>query len=119
MSTESLDFEDIVIPPRPEGGYPDEFFAAWNVENPEHFGAWFGAYHLATGDESGDFQRWMDKVAATVTQYRNGKPTVMRNITVRLPEEDIARLEAEGGDSPAGRSGIIRQALDEHWSAAS
>lgn len=100
------------IPPRPEGGYPDSFFQSWG-STPETFVPWWEAY-MATypGDLHGDLMRWMLRHEAAEV-YVDGTKT--RQISVRLPEDLIAQAEAEGSGSPAGRSGVIRTALTEHF----
>jgi len=51
-----------VLPPRPDGGYPDEFFDSWGT-TAETFAPWFDAY-IAGVDDHSDYMRWtLGKVA--------------------------------------------------------
>lgn len=103
------------IPPRPEGGYPDEFFTSWGTDSVQ-FAKWYTAYQAANpGDVHGDLTRWLAKVAES-TSYVNNE--AMRTVTVRLPESMIERAEAEGRERRDGRSGVIRDSLVEHWERA-
>lgn len=68
---------------------------------------------LAYFDEGGDFSALFGPVPAELPVARDPNP--MRSCTVRLPVEQVDRLEREAPHFRGGRSGIVRQALAEYF----
>lgn len=102
------------IPPRPKGGYPASFFDSWPTSDARVWAHWMRSYHEATGgDPHNDFGRWLEGAGEPVS------PGPMQHVSVRLPLADVVRAKAEGKGRPDGFSGVIRQALAEHWGEAS
>jgi hypothetical protein len=106
------DYPPLEIPPRPEGGYPDEFFASWG-EDPKVWAHWFRCYHVATGgDPHDDLGRYLDRTMPGGWYPKPVQATPPTQvISTRLPHEDVAWLDGRAAEAGHGKRGEVLREL--------
>lgn len=97
------------LPPRPDSGYPPEFFDSWGG-TADTFVPWLETY-MSQVDDHSDYVRWL--IARRITQ-----PAATKLVSVRLPDGLVAAADAAAQDTPGGRTGVIRRALEQYLNAS-
>jgi hypothetical protein len=103
----------VELPPRPEGGYPLEYFDTWPTD-PEGYVAHLDAYMRADHDDHSDLFTWHVTRANEQAAARAADAAPTQLVSTRLPEPLVAEADRRA-TKPEGRSGVIRRALEEFY----